>query len=54
MEVEITLEMLIAFHQERAADRFTTLARTTHMPALTATAQFHMATVRLLQTLETA
>jgi len=57
MEGEITLEALIEWHQQRAANCFTTLARATLMPksetqALKATAQFHIAAVRLLQTLQ--
>jgi hypothetical protein len=57
MEDEITLETLIEWHQQRAADCFMILARATLMPkaemqALRATAQFHIAAVRLLQTFE--
>ena len=52
----MTLEMLIEWHQERAADCFTTLARGTLMPkaeadALQARAQFHIEAVRRLQKL---
>jgi hypothetical protein len=51
---DITLETLIEWHQHRAADCFTTLSRATLMPksetqALQATAQFHIAAVRLLR-----
>jgi hypothetical protein len=47
------LEMLIAWHQQRAGDCFAILSRATHMPkieadALKATAQFHIEAVRLL------
>jgi hypothetical protein len=56
MEGEITLEALIAWHQQRAADCFTTSVRATLMPksemqALQGTAQFHIEAVRLVQTL---
>jgi hypothetical protein len=55
METEITLEMLNAWHQRRAADCMATLARATHTPkrereALLAMAKFHEAAVRLLTT----
>jgi hypothetical protein len=51
----MTLEMLIAWHQQREGKCFAILARATHMPkaeaeALKATAQFHIEAVRLLQT----
>jgi hypothetical protein len=54
MEAEITLETLIAWHQQRAADCMATMARATHTPkreheALLAMAQFHEAAVRVLQ-----
>jgi hypothetical protein len=57
MERTLTKEMLIAWHQQRAADCFDLVARVTHMPkvdadALKATAQFHIEAVRLLQTLK--
>jgi hypothetical protein len=56
---EMTLEMLIAWHQQRAADCFELAQRVTHMPkvdadALRATATFHIEAVRLLQTLGTS
>jgi len=52
----MTLEMLIAWHQRRAADCFDLVSRVTHMPkvdadALKATAQFHIEAARLLQSL---
>jgi hypothetical protein len=50
----MTLEMLIAWHQQRAGEHFMTIARATHMPesklqSLSAMAHFH--TLRPLQTL---
>ena len=53
----ITLEMLIAWHQQRAGECFAILARATHIPkaeaeALKATAQFHIEAVCLLQSLK--
>jgi hypothetical protein len=53
----MTLEMLIAWHQQRAGECFAILARATYMPkaeadALQATAQFHIEAVRLLRTLQ--
>src|SRR5690348_14589280 len=53
MERTVTLEMLIEWHQRRAGDCFAALSRATIMPkaetqALKATAQFHIAAVRLL------
>jgi hypothetical protein len=55
----MTLEMLIQWHQQRAADCFELAQRVTHMPkvdadALRATATFHIEAVRLLQTLGTS
>jgi hypothetical protein len=55
----MTLEVLIAWHQQREGECFAILARATHMPkaeteALKATAQFHIEAVHLLQSLETA
>jgi hypothetical protein len=53
----MTLEELIAYHQERGADCFTVLSRATYIPlkeseAIMAAVQFHVEAVRLLQTLE--
>ena len=53
----MTVEMLIAWHQQREGECFAILARATHMPkaetdALQATAQFHIEAVRLLHTLQ--
>jgi hypothetical protein len=53
----MTLEMLITWHQQRAAECLAIQARATIMPknetvALTAMAQFHLEAVRLLQTFE--
>jgi hypothetical protein len=57
METEITLEMLIAWHQRRAQDCMELMARATHVPkreaeALIAMSKFHQAAVRLLQAFE--
>jgi hypothetical protein len=51
----MTVEMLIAWHQQREGECLALLACATHMPkveadALQATAQFHIEAVRLLQT----
>jgi len=56
MESAVTLETLIAWHQQRAGECFAILSRATHMPkaeadALKATTQFHIEAVRLLQRL---
>jgi hypothetical protein len=53
----MTLEALIAWHQQRAQDCRAIIARATHTPkreheALLAMAQFHEAAVHLLRTLE--
>jgi hypothetical protein len=55
-ELEITLEMLIAWHQRRAQDCTEIMARATYVPtpereALTAMTKFHQAVVRQLETL---
>jgi hypothetical protein len=57
MEGEITLEALAAWHEKRAQDCLSTMARATHMPkreqdGLTSMAKFHQAAVRLLQSFE--
>jgi hypothetical protein len=57
MDYDVTLEMLIAWHQRRAADCLAMIARVTHMPkreqdGLTSMAKFHQAAVRLLQSFE--
>lgn len=55
MELQITLDVLIAWHQRRAQDCIDIMARATHTPkrereALMAIAEFHQAAVRLLKT----
>jgi hypothetical protein len=51
----MTLDELIAYHQNRGADCFAVMERATYIPlkeseALRAAAQFHTDAVRLLQT----
>jgi hypothetical protein len=51
----MTLETLIAWHQQRAGDCFSVMARATYVPEseaqrLKALAQFHIEAVCLLQT----